>query len=867
MSLATCAVTGNIQNLLGSNVNTASISVSVPVPFFAGEVFVSGEIASVTTDSDGNFSISVIQTVDYGQRLNFTIQFFDGVSAFRTKQYSVVVPDLSTATLADLVAQQTSVVFTPTFPAQNVTVSPQIPGIVADDVYDALAALANSSSSITIGALDSQTPSVNGAAALAGTLYLQSASGTRPGLINNTTQALSGDKTLSGTLLANNLAGTNTGDASINVSNGLTITGQALSLGLASTFTNGALSSTDWATFNGKQDAITVGNLTDTGTDGIIVTSGTGAVVGSGTSIAQHVADSTHNGYLASADWTTFNAKQSPLTIGNITDIGTDGITITGGTGAIIGSSVTVAQHVADVSHNGYLTSSDWSTFNSKQAAVSFAAVGSSPSANGGGISGGVITLQPADGSNPGLVTSGTQTLGGNKTFSGDVIVSTLNASTPGTSVDPGIFVIPSGSNKFGIGLGTASKPGIVGFGGFEFLIFNTGNGTAEFASTVRTNAQFPGGVNTPSFIIGTDSDTGFYYLGSGSWGFTSNATQVLGIDSSGLRIVSGQINGIDDTSGGNVNVTAGNGTLSSAAGGSSSIAGGTVSGSASTAATILAGGAQGSGSPQGGPITITAGNGDSGVVGGTVVIQAGGGDAGVSNPGALTLNPGAVSGAGGGIDIISGDGASNVSGDINITVGQGDAGFRGGTLTMSAGLGNGGTSNPAVFQAQSGDDSGNGGIVAIVGGDAAGGSNANGGNIILRAGALDGSGQVGEVMCQSHLNASQNGNVSSVAAQAAAGTGANASLSGNASDTAGTLSLTMGTLSITTGAQVVVTFSAPYSDVPVIVLTPTTATTSANLVHAYVTSTTNDFTINFGVSGVGATTYSWNYVAIGSVA
>lgn len=53
------------------------------------------------------------------------------------------------------------------------------------------------------------------------------------------------------------------------------------------------------------------GNLTDVGTDGIVITGGTGAVVGTGTSIAQHVADTTHNGYLSSTDWTTFNGKQA----------------------------------------------------------------------------------------------------------------------------------------------------------------------------------------------------------------------------------------------------------------------------------------------------------------------------------------------------------------------------------------------------------------------------------------------------------------------------------------------------------------------------------------------------------------------------
>lgn len=109
------------------------------------------------------------------------------------------------------------------------------------------------------------------------------------------------------------ISSTSGGDVTIGVpANGLSITaGQILSLGLSSTSTIGALSATDWNTFNNKQAALTLGNLTAAGTDGIAVTGGAGAVIGSGTSLAQHVADSTHNGYLSSVDWVTFNSKQA----------------------------------------------------------------------------------------------------------------------------------------------------------------------------------------------------------------------------------------------------------------------------------------------------------------------------------------------------------------------------------------------------------------------------------------------------------------------------------------------------------------------------------------------------------------------------
>jgi hypothetical protein len=80
---------------------------------------------------------------------------------------------------------------------------------------------------------------------------------------------------------------------------------------------------------------IPTGNLTDVGTDGIVVTGGTGAVVGTGTSIAQHVADASHNGYLSLTDWSTFNGKQSAITPAALTKTDDTNVTLAlGGTPA-----------------------------------------------------------------------------------------------------------------------------------------------------------------------------------------------------------------------------------------------------------------------------------------------------------------------------------------------------------------------------------------------------------------------------------------------------------------------------------------------------------------------------------------------------
>lgn len=69
---------------------------------------------------------------------------------------------------------------------------------------------------------------------------------------DGTTLSITGNATFTGTLGASNLSGTNTGDLTLGTANGLSIASQVLSLGLSSASTTGALSSTDWTTFNSK---------------------------------------------------------------------------------------------------------------------------------------------------------------------------------------------------------------------------------------------------------------------------------------------------------------------------------------------------------------------------------------------------------------------------------------------------------------------------------------------------------------------------------------------------------------------------------------------------------------------------------------
>ncbi len=164
----------------------------------------------------------------------------------------------------------------------------------------------------------------------------------------------------------------------------------ALSAAQANGSTAGYLSAADWTAFNAKQaaiantDALTEGSSNKYYTDArargalsasgpLSLNSGTGALA-----IAQ--ANGSTAGYLTAADWTTFNAKQAALantdalSEGSTNKYYTDAraraalsasgpLSLNSGTGALA-----IAQ--ATGSTAGYLSATDWTTFNSKQDAL-----------------------------------------------------------------------------------------------------------------------------------------------------------------------------------------------------------------------------------------------------------------------------------------------------------------------------------------------------------------------------------------------------------------------------------------------------------------------------------------------------------------
>jgi hypothetical protein len=297
------------------------------------------------------------------------------------------------------------------------------PTIIADDNDDTLTVVAGSGVTITTNSTtDTLTISATGTGgtvtSVATTAPITGGTITTTGTIGITQSGAAADGYLSSTdwntfnskepaLTKGNLTEATSSVLTITGGTGAVIgSGTTIQVSQATTTTSGFLSSTDWNTFNNKQGTITLTTTGSTGAATFIsntlnipnyadqfvgtVTSVAALTIGTtGTDLSSTVANSTttpvitlnvptasaaNRGALSSADWTTFNSKEPALTKGNLTEATSAVLTITGGTGAVIGTGTSIQVLQSGVSTSGFLSSTDWNTFNGKQSALTFSA-------------------------------------------------------------------------------------------------------------------------------------------------------------------------------------------------------------------------------------------------------------------------------------------------------------------------------------------------------------------------------------------------------------------------------------------------------------------------------------------------------------
>jgi hypothetical protein len=288
------------------------------------------------------------------------------------------------------------------------------------------------------------SPNADGATITNHVLQLQPASSDFPGLITTNSQTISGIKTFTNTInasdivLSGNLTAINT-----ELTGNLTAVDAELTGNL--TAVNAELSANLTAT-----DIDLSGNLTAVNAElsGTLDVSGTitGSIINLSDSIS--AVDGNFSGSLVAANLSGTNTGN--ITLGSVINTSTaNGATLTGqqlqlnvADGTNAGLMSTVAQTFSgnktfndDVIITGTLSSSNFSGTNTGD--VTLGSVINTGTTNGATLTGQQLRLNVADASNPGIISTGSQTFSGAKTFNDDLTVgTTLSVDTIASQLD-----------------------------------------------------------------------------------------------------------------------------------------------------------------------------------------------------------------------------------------------------------------------------------------------------------------------------------------------------------------------------------------------------------------------------------------------
>lgn len=126
---------------------------------------------------------------------------------------------------------------------------------------------------------------------------------------------------------------------------------------------------------------------------------------------------------------------------------------------------------------------------------LSIANVGSSPNAAGMTLAGTVLNLQPADATNPGVLTAGVQTIGGNKTFTGSISAANLSGTNTGDVTLAAVGAAPNANAASLAGQVLTLQPASAAFPGILTIGVQSIAGVKTFTSNI--SAANLSGTNT----------------------------------------------------------------------------------------------------------------------------------------------------------------------------------------------------------------------------------------------------------------------------------------------------------------------------------------------------------------------------------
>ncbi|PSL43018.1 hypothetical protein CLV51_10912 [Chitinophaga niastensis] len=315
------------------------------------------------------------------------------------------------------------------------------------------------------------------------------------------------------------------GTAPITYSNGV------IGISQASGTTNGYLSSTDWTTFNNKLATVDTTNIANFSVKVRSLFSGTAPITYNNGVIGISQASGTTNGYLSSTDWTTFNNKLATVDTTNIANFSVKMRSLFSGTAPITYNNGVIGISQASGTTNGYLSSTDWTTFNNKLATVDTTNIanfsvkvrslfsGTAPIT----YSNGVIGISQASGATNGYLSSADWTTFNNKLATVDT-TNIANFSVKVRSLFSGTAPITYSNGVIGISKASGATNGYLSSA--DWTTFNNKLSTvdttniASFSVKVRSLFSGTAPITYSNGVIGISQASGITngYLSSTDW-------------------------------------------------------------------------------------------------------------------------------------------------------------------------------------------------------------------------------------------------------------------------------------------------------------------------------------------------------------
>lgn len=205
------------------------------------------------------------------------------------------------------------------------------------------------------------------------------------------------------------------------------------------------------------------------------------------------------NGYLTSTDWNTFNNKVATTRAINTT------APITGG--GNLSADRTLAMAAATGAVDGYLTAANFTTFNGKQDAITVGALGAG-NANGLSLSAGSLVLHAATTTQPGAITAAAQTFAGAKTFNGSIIRPAISGNASFRTLVEVETTFQSVTNLTSC---SATFGGGTACPGYLFIITSSINADASLLFANYGGAGISAVANASGLFLPTDAGTGIY--------------------------------------------------------------------------------------------------------------------------------------------------------------------------------------------------------------------------------------------------------------------------------------------------------------------------------------------------------------------